>query len=143
LYFQTKDDEKAIPAYRKAIELAPKTPNGYQRLAFILSEKPKNYEEALKLATKAVELAPQDPISLDIQGWVYVQQGKNKKGLEKLKEASKLLPQDPVISYHLGVAYFKDNNPQEAKKYLRAALNISKNFRGSDQGLEILKKVSK
>jgi len=69
--------------------------------------------------------------------------GEIRKGVEKLKEASGLLSQDPIILYHLGVAYNKDNNPKEAKNRLQGALNISKNFRGADHAAEILKKLSK
>jgi hypothetical protein len=47
------------------------------------------------------------------------------------------------FAFLLGVAYYKNNNPNEAKKAFQAALNISKNFRGADQAAEILKKLSK
>jgi len=143
IYFQTKDEGKAVESYRKAIELSPKSPEAYQRLALILADQSKSYDEAFKMATKSVELAPKNPFSLDAIGWVSVQRGDIKGGLEKLKEASALLPQDPVILYHLGVGHYKNSNPTEAKNALQAALNISKNFRGSDQATEILKKLSK
>lgn len=143
VYYQTKQEEKATQSYKKVIELNPKVPDAYQRLALIFSEQPKNHDEALKMAQKAIELAPQSPFSLDSLGWVYVQRGETKKGIEKLREASTLLPQDPIILYHLGVGYYKYNNPKEAKNALQAALNISKNFRGADQATEILKKISK
>lgn len=143
IYFQRKEGEKAVQSYRKAIELNPKSPDAYQRITLILADQPKGYDEALKMAQKAVELAPKNPFSLDALGWVSVQRGDIKGGLEKLREASGLLPQDPIILYHLGVGYYKNNNPNEAKNALQAALNISKNFRGSDQATEILKKLSK
>ena len=143
IYFQTKDEEKAVESYRKVVELNPKSPDAYQRLALIFSEKPKSLDEALKLAAKAEELAPKNPLSLDAVGWVYIQRGEVKKGIEKLKEALSILSQDPVILYHLGVGHYKNNNPNEAKKALQAALNISKNFRGADQAIEILKKLLK
>jgi tetratricopeptide (TPR) repeat protein len=143
IYFQTKDEEKAVQSYRKAVELNPKSLEAYQRLALILAEQPKSHDEALKMATKSVELGPKSPFSLDAIGWVSVQRGDIKKGIERLKEASTLLPQDPVILYHLGVGHYKNNNPNAAKNALQAALNISKNFRGADQAAELLKKLSK
>jgi tetratricopeptide (TPR) repeat protein len=143
IYFQTRNEDKTIQPYRKVIELNPKSPDAYQRLALILAEQPKSYDEAFKIAQKAIELAPQSPFSLDSLGWVYVQCGETKKGIEKLREASTLLPQDPIILYHLGVGYYKDNNPNKANNALQVALNISKNFRGTDQAIEILEKLSK
>jgi tetratricopeptide (TPR) repeat protein len=140
-YLQIEKKEKAIQSYREAIKLTPRSPDGYERLAFVLSERPKESEEALKFATKAVELAPKDPLSLDALGWVYIQRGDVKKGIEKLEEASRLSSRDPVILYHLGVGYYKDGNAVEAKTVLEAALGISKDFRGADQATEILKKI--
>ncbi len=142
-YLRTKDEEKAVGSYRKVVELNPKSPDAYQRLALILADRPKSHDEALKMAQKAIELAPKNPFSLDSLGWVYVQGGEAKKGIEKLREASTLLPQDPMILYHLGVGYYKDHNLKEAKNALQAALNVSKNFRGADEAAEILKRVSK
>jgi len=141
VYLQTNQEENAIEAYRKVVTLIPKSADAYQRLAYVLSEKPNGYEEALKFATKAIQLAPQHPFSLDVLGWVHVQRGEVKKGIEELKQASSLLPRDPNILYHLGVGYYKDGNPAEAKRILEAALNISKNFKGADQATEILKKL--
>jgi tetratricopeptide (TPR) repeat protein len=143
IYFQKRDEEKAVQSYRKAIELNPKAPDAYQRLALILADRPKSHDEALKMANKSVELAPQSPFSVDALGWVFIQRGDTKEGIVKLREALTLLPQDPVILYHLGVGHYKDNSPNEARKALQAALNISKNFRGADQATEILKKLSK
>jgi len=143
IYLQKREEGKAIQSYRKVIELNPKSPDAYQRLALILAEQPESHNEAFKMATKSVEFAPKNPFSLDALGWVSVQRGDLKGGLEKLKEASTLLQQDPVILYHLGVGHYKDSNPNEAKKALQAGLNISKNFRGADQAAEILKKLSK
>jgi tetratricopeptide (TPR) repeat protein len=143
IYFQTRNEEKSVLSYRKVIELNPKSPDAYQRLALILAEQPKSHDEAFKMATKSVELAPKNPFSLDAIGWVSVQRGDIKGGLEKLKEASTLQPRDPVILYHLGIGHYKNNSPNEAKNALQAALNISKNFRGADQAAELLKKLSK
>jgi len=143
VHFQRKEGEEAVQSYRKAIELNPKSPEAYQRLALILAEQPKTHDEAFKMATKSVELAPKNPFSLDALGWISLKRGDIKGGLEKLKEASILLPQDPVILYHLGAGHYKNNNPNEAKKALQAALKISKNFKGADQATEILKKLSK
>jgi tetratricopeptide (TPR) repeat protein len=111
-------------------------------LAMVYAEKPDKLDEALKLALKAKELAPQNPVSLDVLGWVYVQKGDIKKGLEKLNAASKKLPNDPVIQYHLGVAHYKNNDVKAAQKALQAAVRISKNFKGAEHAQELLNKIS-
>jgi tetratricopeptide (TPR) repeat protein len=78
MYLQTKEDKKAVQAFKKVIKLCPKSQDAYQRLALILTEQPKHLNEASNLALKAEELAPKSPFSLDALGvWVYVQKGRD------------------------------------------------------------------
>ena len=75
-------------------------------------------------------------------GWVLVRSGETEKGLKELQEASERLRRDPLVLYHLGMAYYKKNDLKEAKKALQAAVQISKNFPGADHALEVLKNIS-
>jgi|GEM_PF-2067741 len=143
LYYQSGQDAAAVQSYRKAIEINPKAVQSYPPLAILLAEQPEQSTEALKFAEKAVEHAPRDPASLDALGWVYVQQGQYKIGIEKLHAALNLLPQDPLAMYHLGVGYYKNNQPEQAHQWLQAALGVTKDFRGSGQAQEILNKISR
>lgn len=143
IYYQTGKDAEAVRWYRKAIEIKPESLPGYPPLAILLTEKPDQSPEALKIAEKAVELAPRNPESLDALGWVQIQQGHLKTGLELVQKAQQLLPHDPLVMYHLGVGYYRDHQPEEAKKWLQAAMTTSKNFRGRTQAEEILGNIAK
>jgi len=55
-----------------------------------------------------------------------------------LKEAADKLPDQPLIRYHLGMAYYKNGNRDLAKKELGAALKISSYFAGVDEARKAL-----
>lgn len=141
LSLETGEDQKAMASYQKAIALQRDLTAAYQKLALMLCEEPGKLDEAMALATKAFTLTPEDPISLDVLGWVYLQKGDTDKAIEKLTEASKRLPQHPVILYHLGVAHYRSADREEAKRALKAAIGLSKDFRGAKHALELLKKL--
>jgi tetratricopeptide (TPR) repeat protein len=142
LYFQSGEDEAAVQSYRKAIEIHPQTAQNYPPLAIILAEQAEQIDEALKYAEKAMELAPQDPASIDALGWVNIQQGQYRIGIENVQKSIRLFPQNPLFKYHLGYAYYKVNKPEQAQQLLQAALESTKDFRGSEQAQKILEELS-
>lgn len=141
MYFQMGNNAEAVQSYRKAIEIHPESSQAYPPLVLLLAEQPATIGEAKQLAEKAVALTPHDPAALDALGWVYIQQGEPKVGIEKLQQALGAGPQAPYVMYHLGVGYYQDNQPDQAKLWLEAALALTKEFRGNDQAQEILKKI--
>jgi Tfp pilus assembly protein PilF len=50
-----------------------------------------------------------------------------------LKEAGEKNPNNPVIRYHLGMAYFKNGDKELAKKELAKALALDPKFTGADE----------
>ena len=50
-----------------------------------------------------------------------------------LKEAAEKLPNQPLIRYHLGMAYYKNGNRDLAKRELTEALKIDPKFQGADE----------
>lgn len=59
-----------------------------------------------------------------------------------LKEASEKIPDNPIVRYHLGMAYYKSDKKEMAKKELTAALRMDPKFTGADKAkaaLEALK----
>jgi predicted Zn-dependent protease len=96
----------------------------------------------LKFAKMAQDIAPEHPGTLDAIGWVYIQKNEIKKGLPKLKAASEHRPNDPLIQYHLGVAYYKNNDLQAARQALQNAISNPEGFNGRNHAQAILKEIS-
>ena len=59
-----------------------------------------------------------------------------------LKGAEKM-PGNPVVRYHLGMAYYKKGDKKLAKEELTASLKLSKEFPGAEEAKKIVAELSK
>ena len=59
--------------------------------------------------------------------------------MEVLEKSAALLPDHPVVLYHLGAAYRAIGNEAQARAHLEKALSRSSNFKEADQARELLK----
>ncbi|SDU37105.1 tetratricopeptide repeat protein [Desulfobacula phenolica] len=140
--FQMDDNnEKAIENYQKAIEINPQILSVYPKLIILLSEKKETISQAARYSEKLKTFSPKDPYSIDAIGWISLNLKKTKKGFELIQKAHKLLPNDPIILYHLGIAYYQSKNLKAAEKYLQASIERSNNFPGYNLAMNVLKKI--
>jgi Tfp pilus assembly protein PilF len=58
-----------------------------------------------------------------------------------LKEAIEKIPDNPVVRYHLGMAYFKSGDKGNAKTELKKALELNPKFPGADEAKDTLAKL--
>lgn len=129
-----------IKHYRAILAKYPNHALALNNLAGILSEIGQ-LDEALKLAEKAVAVAPQNGKILDTYGWILFKQKKNNEALDVLKKAASLLPDHPIIYYHLGAAHQATGSVNLAKKHLEKALSLSNNFKDADQARKLLTQI--
>jgi Tfp pilus assembly protein PilF len=48
---------------------------------------------------------------------------------------------NPMMRYHLGMAYFKNGEKENAKRELKKALELDSKFQGAEEAKEVLSKV--
>jgi len=72
---------------------------------------------------------------------VYYHKGSYLNAIAELQDSVELAPDNPVINYHLGLAYHKNKQPDEAKEFLEKALEINPNFKGAEEARNILKEI--
>ncbi len=96
---------------------------------------------ALEMAQRAIDLAPRNGEALDTYGWIMFKQEKYGGALEALEKSASLLPDDPVVLYHLGAAYQETGKDNRAREYLEKALSISSDFKGADHARELLEEA--
>ena len=140
-YVSQKDTEKAVFEFQEAVRLDPSSPRAHQQLALIYAEDDKDLENAMTFASKAVELDPANPLNLDILGWVCVKLGDQTQAIGKLTEAAQIDPENPIIRYHLGIAYFRKDDLDNAKQELEKALSISKQFPDASHASKVLEEI--
>ena len=113
------------------MKINPNFPPAANNLAYLYAERGGNIDVALNLAQKAKEQVPDDPNISDTLGWIYYKKNVPGRAVVYLKEAAEKLPNQALIRYHLGMAYYKNGNRDLAKKELIEALKINSGFQGA------------
>jgi tetratricopeptide (TPR) repeat protein len=94
--------DDAITWYEKAVEVSPNATIALNNLAWLYYEKKDPRAEAL--AQRAAQLAPGTAEVLDTYGWILVETGKVKEGVEILERAANIAPGNQEILAHLKAA---------------------------------------
>jgi tetratricopeptide (TPR) repeat protein len=124
--------------YRKALEINPDFAPAANNLAYLLAEQDRNLDEALRLAQAARKILPDDPRIQDTVGWVFVKLGFYEQAIQAFSNSIRQLPDNATLYYHLGVAYFKNDEPLKAKSALKQAIKLDNDFAEAAQALKIL-----
>jgi len=136
---QQKRYDEAISTYEQLLEKAPDNILATNNLAALLADHRQD-EQSLK---KAKELAGKlaganQPALLDTVGWVDYRLGDYGEAVKVLSGVVEKAPEVPVFNYHLGMAYLKQGNKQEAKNYLSKAVGENYNYTGIDEARKAL-----
>jgi tetratricopeptide (TPR) repeat protein len=142
IYEKLQKYDKAKENYEAALKINPKFAPAANNLAWQLADRGGNIDVALSLAQTAKEGNPSDPSISDTLGWIYYKKNAYLKAIGLLKESLENLGETPVIHYHLGMAYYKNGEKDLAKKELNKALQLSKDFPGSEEAKKTLSEKS-
>ena len=74
----------------------------------------------------------------DTLGWIYYRKGMNSAAVRELERAVEISPKDPLMRYHLGMAYNQSGEINKARIALREALALSTTFPGADEAKKTL-----
>jgi Tfp pilus assembly protein PilF len=138
IYDHKGDGEKAQVYYRKALEVKKDFGPAANNLAWNLAEGGGNIDEALGFAQIAKEQLPKSAGVMDTLGWIYYLKGSYLNAIAELQDSVEIEPENALINYHLGLAYSKNNQPDQAREYLEKALKIAPNFRGAEEARTVL-----
>ena len=141
IYEQLGNREMAESRYRKALEINPNFAPAANNLAWNLAYRGKNIDEALGFARIAKEQSPKNSSIMDTLGWIFYLKGSYLNAIAELQDSLELEPNNPVINYHMGMAYYKSNKTEAAKTYLERALEINQSFNGAKEAQIILKNI--
>jgi tetratricopeptide (TPR) repeat protein len=141
IYDTQKKYDQAKEYYQKALKINPKFVPAANNLAYLYAEKGENVDEALSLAQSAKEQFPDDPHISDTLGWVYYKKNVFSRAIVYLKEANDKIQNNPMTRYHLGMAYYKNGEKENAKRELKKALELDSKFEGAEEAKEVLSKL--
>lgn len=135
---QEGDAVAAESYYRKALERKPDFAPAANNLAWQLAETGENLSEALRLAQTAKKQLPEDAAVSDTLGWVCIKMNAYPSAIAQLTESVSLEPENPLLHYHLGLAYAGNDEPDQARISLNRALTIDPNFDGAQEARRVL-----
>jgi tetratricopeptide (TPR) repeat protein len=142
IYDLKGDKEKAETCYRKALDIKKDFAPAANNLAWNLADKGGNIDEALTFARIAKEQMPKNAAVMDTLGWIYYLKGSYLNAVDELQDSVEGSPENPVIHYHLGLAYYKNNEPEKAKEVLEKALELDNDFAGAPEAQTLLKEIA-
>lgn len=102
-YIKQKDYDKAHEHYQRVIELAPKDPNSYAKLASSLFSTQDRYEDAMALFRKALEVDPSHPLTLNNIGATMYDYGETVSSLQFFHDALALKPNYLTAQHNLAL----------------------------------------
>src|SRR5690606_1337242 len=108
LNLAVQDVSAAEAAYRKAVELDPQSPSGYQMLVQICAGTGR-LPEAIELLERALSLAPDDVGTLSLAESIYhTRTGELQKAREAYEKVLKLQPNAPAVANNLAILHLDD-----------------------------------
>ena len=102
---------------KKAIELERKK---------AIAKNPKKYQELKAVADKYLAQEPKTAQNYIAAASTYKQLGETTNAIRILKNAMKVEPTNSDIYYHLGLAYFEQNDTTNAKTNLTKSINLDR-----------------
>lgn len=136
-----EDTEGAIENYRKTLQLAPENPVAANNLAWILCEREQKLDEALSLAQSARKSDPENRHYADTLGWVHYKLGNYTLAVDQLLFSVNKGGAGAGNYFRLGMAYYKQGNPLQAKQSLRKALELEPSFENAAEARDVLREL--
>ncbi|MEJ5349909.1 MAG: tetratricopeptide repeat protein [Desulfosoma sp.] len=124
LAFQKGDMATARSLLERDLSAHPDSAILLNNLAWVYLESDQCLDKALSLAQRAYDLLPHRVEVLDTLGYAYLKKGLSARALWYLSEARSRDPQNPMPAYHLGLLYAHQNDNDQARLHLEAALRL-------------------
>lgn len=123
---QARRWQEAASNYRILVQANPKDSTALNNLAWVLGEM--GDKDAVGMAEQALKLAPDNPATLDTAGWILLNAGNTKRGLDLLQQAHAKAPTAAEIHWHFARALAKAGDRQRARQELEKLLTSGQDF---------------
>ncbi len=123
-YLDSNQDEQAIAAFQKQIDVNPYHQYAFENLGRIYLRQRK-YDEAIKWFNKQIEVDPLNKNAHNNLAIAYLEQHKYQDALPELEKAASLEPDNAEAKVRLGEAYLNLDEDDKAMAAFDQALKIS------------------
>lgn len=134
--------DDAIAQYEALLKQAPDSPVAMNNLAMLLVTHRSDRADLERARVLAERLQAGDNAAfLDTVGWVRYKHGEVTAAISALERALKYAPDEPLLRYHLGMAYYTQGDSGKAREHLGRAVNAKADFHGIDEAKSTLAKI--
>ncbi|MEA2040277.1 MAG: tetratricopeptide repeat protein [Thermodesulfobacteriota bacterium] len=141
IYQKAGNFDRAADLYENIIRMNDAYGPAANDLAYLYADRNQQLDRALALALKARELMPDSPEVNDTLGWTYLKKGSTLLAKKYLHKAIEKMPHSALFHYHLGMAFYQDNNFSEAKKEFTQAMKLGLKGRDSAIAKKLLQEI--
>jgi tetratricopeptide (TPR) repeat protein len=142
LYYQTDRFPEAVTVYENIVARAegPKALSAKNNLAMIYAENIATEESLKQARALIVDLQDSENAAyLDTVGWVMYLTGDYEQAVSYLTAAVDKVGSSAYLQYHLGMAYYKNGETENAKQHLQLATqNEAEQYPGLEEAKTIL-----
>jgi tetratricopeptide (TPR) repeat protein len=125
VYSATGRSAEAVSELRRALELAPKSDDGYRRLGDAYRALGQQ-QEAIRAYQKAIDLSPYYWFNWNARGSAYFRFGNNQKALESFQRVAELEPSNASAYVNIGAVYFQEGKWTECIPAFQRSLELEK-----------------
>jgi tetratricopeptide (TPR) repeat protein len=144
LYEAQEKYPEAKAQYQKVLTLKPDQPAAANNLAYLTAlDENGDLGEALRLAMLAKQALPEDPRIADTLGLVHLKREAYGLAISQFQQALDVIPNDPVINYHLALAQFSNNDKDSALKSIQKSLEAESSFGEREEAEKLLLQIKK
>ncbi len=129
----------AKQTYEKAIAVNPRYLPALNNLAWLSAVHLGDLKRAYELGSKAHDLRPGDAFTSDTFGWVLYLMGDYPRALALLEESAKVLPQEPEVQFHVGMAHYMMGEEIPARLALQNALQLARESNWRSEAVQRLR----
>jgi tetratricopeptide (TPR) repeat protein len=130
---------EAQRVYESIVATHPEAALAANNLAWLYAERGGNLEVALELVRTAKRLLPDRPEIDDTLGWIYFKKNLTNMAIPPLQASVQHSPTNPLFLLHLGLAYKKNKEWDNARATLGAALRQKADFPEARTALDELR----
>ncbi len=133
--------EQRLPLLREAVRMYPDNAGFNNDLGYLLLTSGGSADEAAALIQRALASEPDNPYYLDSLAWAHYLAGEYGQALALVDKFAAMDNMPAEIAWHIGAIYLKNNDLENARKFLQRSVEIGGDPLSVDQAAQALKQL--
>ena len=123
-YLRVGDGDSAVKEYKEGIAKDAKNKADYEKRVIEVLMRQGKQAEAAAYTDQILKDNPKDPDAREVEAAVALDKGDVARALPELQQVVAAAPNNPVAHYNLGRAFFRHNEPEQARQHFARAIEL-------------------